>query len=91
MRKILVVCVLLMSGCGLMQDDASFIQPKAKQFFEERGHTVVSYQGYNMWTIGRCYWYVTEKNGITYESCLLKWGNEIHEYSLRAIDAVRGR
>lgn len=48
------------------------------------------YQGYNVWTVGRCYWYTLRKGDVTYQSCLMKWGDELHEYSLQAIDAVKG-
>lgn len=80
----------LLSGCVLsLQDDYDFVSKSAKSYYEGRGAEIVSYQGYNYNFIGRCYWYVTRRDGVTYESCLAKWKGEIHEYSFKAIDAMR--
>lgn len=86
----LVLACALMTGCGVVKDDFQFVNAKHNQFYTERGFVVQGYQGYNIWTIGRCYWYTTTKNNVTYQSCLLKWGDELHEYSLQAIDALKG-
>lgn len=86
-----ILALLALSGCGgLFIDDADWVMPRANAYYEARGFKVLGYQGYNMWTIGRCYWYTLARGPVTYESCLMKWGNEIHEYGLQAVDAVHG-
>lgn len=88
MKRIMIMCSLLLGGCYFV-DDYAFVRERAEQYYQARGFKVISYQGYNMWTMGRCYWYVTERNNIVYESCLLKWNKEMHEYSFHAIDAIK--
>jgi hypothetical protein len=89
-KKLMMVVVIVLSGCGWVKDDAAYIQERSEKYYEQRGFKVLGYQGYNMWAIGRCYWYTLEKNGTTFESCLVRWGDEIHEYCLRAVDAIKG-
>lgn len=86
-RIAVVIAALVLSGC--ISDDYEWVNSRAAAYYKQRGFDVVGYQGYNMWATGRCYWYTTRRGEITYESCLLKWGNEVHEYSLRAIDAIK--
>lgn len=69
----------------LTQDDAAFVKPRAEKFYSERGFRIVGEQGYNMLPIGRCYWYTLERNELLYQSCLLRWGSELHEYNLRGV------
>ena len=83
-----VLLCLLLTGC--ISDDFDWVDRRAKPYYEERGFEVAGYQGYNMWTFGRCYWYTLRRGNVTYQSCLLRWGNEVHEYSLRAVDAIKG-
>jgi hypothetical protein len=83
-----VIAGVALSACGF-KDDADFVKPQAPQFYSERGFQILGYQGYNITTIGRCYWYSLQRGQIVYESCLMKWGDEIHEYSLKAIDAIK--
>lgn len=87
-KPLLLIASILLAGC--ISDDSDFVKERAAQYYESRGFTVIGYQGYNFNPQGRCYWYVTSHNDVTYESCLLKWGGELHEYSLKAVDAVRG-
>ena len=86
-RAALILTAALLGGC--ISDDYDWIDRRAKAYYEARGFQMAGYQGYNMWIIGRCYWYTTRRGEITYESCLLRWGNEVHEYSLRAVDAIK--
>lgn len=90
MKKQMTIIIVLLAGCGWVKDDAAYVKERSAQYYEQRGFKVVGYQGYNMFVGGRCYWYTLEKNGTTFESCLMRWGDEVHEYSLRAIDAIKG-
>ena len=87
---IVITTVALLTGCGIVKDDRQWIQERSAQYYDQREFKVLGYQGFNMLLIGRCYWYTLEKNGTTYQSCLLKWGDELHEYSLQAVDAIKG-
>lgn len=92
MKKLSIGLLLacLLSGCGVVKDDFAWVDARHAAFYKRQGFEVKGYQGYNIWTIGRCYWYTLSKGDVTYQSCLLKWGDELHEYSLQAIDAVKG-
>jgi hypothetical protein len=40
---------------------------------------------------GACVFYTLKKipdNGILYEGCLQRWGDELHLYELQAVDAI---
>ena len=89
-RLIGAAAALLLAGCGIVKDDSQWIQERSAPYYTQRGFKVTGYQGYNIRAIGRCYWYTLEKGGTTYQSCLLKWGAEVHEYSLQAVDAIKG-
>ena len=92
MKKLSIGLLLacLLSGCGVVKDDFAWVDARHAAFYKRQGFEVKGYQGYNISTIGRCYWYTLSKGDVTYQSCLLKWGDELHEYSLQAIDAVKG-
>jgi len=71
---------------GACSDTSDFVKPKAARFYSERGFKIVGYQGYDTNIgIGRCYWYTLERDKLLYQSCLIKWGDEVHEYSLKGI------
>jgi len=84
----LVISMFVLSGC--VSDDFSYVNARSKAYYEDRGFQVIGYQGFNMWSAGRCYWYTIERDKTIYESCLMKWGDEVHEYNLRALNAVKG-
>lgn len=92
MKKIAILFIAVaLSGCGgWYGGDADFVKSQSADYYTKRGFRVVGYRGYNMYMIGRCYWYTLEKNGTTFESCLMKWGDELHEYNLKAVDAIKG-
>lgn len=89
-RLVALIAAASLSACGVI-DDGAWVKARSNDYYTQRGFEVVGHQGYSIGVIGRCYWYTLRKDGITYESCLLKWGNEVHEYNLRAIDAIRPR
>lgn len=90
MKKLFLLLALSLSGCGIVIDDADFVKPRATGYYSARGFEVLGYQGYNIWVTGRCYWYSLKRNNTVYESCLMEWGGELHEYSLKAVDAIKG-
>jgi len=82
--------VLTVGLGGCVSDDYQWVNSRSLPYYEARGFKVLGYQGYNMWTTGRCYWYTLQRGNTVYESCLLKWGEEVHEYGLKAVDALKG-
>lgn len=91
MKKLFsLVAALMISGCGIVVDDYVWVNSRAAQYYQSHGFKVLGYQGYNINSIGRCYWYTVQRDQTIYDSCLVRWNNEIHEYNLRAINAVRG-
>ena len=72
-------------------DTIEWVKGKAITHYNTGGFKIVSYQGYNIFPFGYCLWYTTIKDGIHYQSCLIRWNDEVHEYKLRSIDAIRGK
>jgi hypothetical protein len=85
MKRVFLFALLVLSACS---DQLDFVNRRAPDYYRARGFKIVSYQGYNFTPPGRCYWYVTEREGKLWESCLLRWGDGIHEYSLRSLEAL---
>lgn len=69
----------------LTHDDAGYVVPRAERYYGDRGFSVVGAQGYSMMVQGRCYWYTLRRDGLLYQSCLLKWGDGLHEYNLSGV------
>jgi hypothetical protein len=88
-----VLLVLLVSWITIKSQDAGsaeFVKSRAEKYYSERGFKIVGYQGYNTQLgIGRCYWYLTERSENLFESCLLRWDGELHEYSLKGVNSVQ--
>jgi len=99
MKKWMLIVTLVMAGCS--RGNRDFVQQRANRTWEQAGFHVVGYEGYQIagGTPGTPYggafvWYVVRKepdNGITYHGALQRWGDEVHIYSLQAIDAIRPR
>lgn len=90
MRAILLLIAMTLGGCGWVIDDADYVKSRADRYYTERGFKVLGYQGYNIWVPGRCYWYTIQRGNTIYESCLMLWSGELHEYGLKAVDALKG-
>lgn len=89
LKYLLLLWLPFMLGC---LDTSDFVKPKAARFYAERGFKIVGYQGYNTHIgIGRCYWYTLERDTLLYQSCLTKWGDEVHEYGLKGIGVLATR
>lgn len=89
MKKFILGILICVSLTGCISDDYQYVNSQSVNYYSSRGFKILGYQGYNMLLIGRCYWYTLQRENTIYESCLLKWGDEIHEYNLKAINALR--
>lgn len=83
---------------GCTSGNVEWVRAHAVETFKAQGFDIVGDEGWNMRGQiaprygGACVWYVLRKipdNGITYEACLQRWGDEAHQYSLHAIDAIK--
>lgn len=93
-----VSCIAMfgLSGCG--SANREYIKERAEQRWEEVGFRVIGYEGYQwgFWIGGKwggaCVWYMLEpvkSNGIHYSGYLQRWGDELHVYGPKAIDAIK--
>jgi hypothetical protein len=91
---ILVVAALALTiylgGCNTRK--VNYIKSQAQERWEKAGFEIVGYEGYetgNIFTTpGGRVWYIVKRNGVTYDGFLSAWGDEIHIYNLRALDAL---
>ena len=96
-RLVLVLMILMMVGCGYGNLD--YVKDGASERWEQVGLSVIGYDGYEWQFVlpfttygGAAVWYKLRKtpdNGILYEGALQRWGNEIHIYNVKAIDAIK--
>jgi hypothetical protein len=70
-------------------DQAAYVKPRAATYYAARGFRVIGYEGYITYPTGRCYWYTTEREQLLYNSCLMRWGDELHEYDLKPVGGLR--
>ena len=98
MKKLLIATALLLSlqSCGY--GNLEYVKENAKETLADSGYTILGYQGYQMQAVipfttfgGAAVWYTVEnkKTNVTYELFLQRWGDEVHIYSLSAIDAIK--
>jgi hypothetical protein len=92
-KYLLMLPIMSLSACGYGNLDD--VKSKAKETYSSNGHTVVGYEGYQIGSVvpftqygGAKVWYITESNGVRYNSYLKMWGDEVHIYNLRALDAI---
>lgn len=96
-RFIVIALFLILSGCSAGNVDS--VKSHATETWKQNGFEIVGYEGYEFSFIvpftsygGACVWYrikpITD-NGISYDGCLRRWGNEYHVYNLAAIDAIK--
>lgn len=95
-RAVIIAAALVACGCTSM--NADWVKRRAPAFWQANGFQVVAYEGYNFnlggpfGYGGACVWYQLRQvpdNGVLYTGCLMRWGDELHMYSMRAIDAFR--
>jgi hypothetical protein len=88
-----MLLAMLLAGCSAHK--VGDIKAHASEAWHQAGFEIIGYEGYQYGTLGEfggCVWYTVRRvpdNGITYEGCLAKWGDEYHVYSLTALDAIK--
>lgn len=91
LRLSVLIAALCLSGCSAKHVDE--IKDNAERVWTANGFEIVGYEGYLWGSFGQwggCVYYVVTRNGVTYNGCISKWGDEFHIYSLTALDAVKG-
>ncbi len=89
------IAALVTLGTG-SPGNLSYVKWAANETWQAAGFEIVGYEGYQWggWGYndygGARVWYIVRKpdSGIRYNGYLQRWGNEIHIYNLRAIDAI---
>jgi len=97
MKRFIIITLLILSGCSAGNLDS--VKSHAAETWKQNGFEIVGYEGYQLSGIipftsygGACVWYRVKPipdNGIIYDGCLMRWGDEYHLYSLAAIDAIK--
>lgn len=99
-RKIITLTFVLILFYGCSSGNLDYVKSRAEERWNKQGFQVVDYEGYQWGELGifglpyggAYVWYRLKKipdNGITYSGYLQRWGNEIHVYGPKAIDAIR--
>lgn len=95
--KYIVIFSLLLSGCGYGNLD--YIRGTSDFYAKKAGLEIVGYHGYEWGDVvpftrygGAKVWYTMKKPGssIYYMGGFQRWGEEVHLYNLKAIDAISG-
>lgn len=95
----LYLAVAALALCGCSSRNADYVKAHAAETWRQQGFEIIGYEGYNWGGPpfggsygGACVWYTLKRipdNGIIYDGCLERWGNEIHAYSTKAMDAIK--
>ena len=99
MRKFTTILLLLfLTSCGYGNLD--HVKDNAEDTWRQYGFETVGYNGYTLGKVipfttygGAFVYYRIKKleSDIVYVGSLQRWGDEIHVYNVRAIDAIRPR
>lgn len=78
------------SGCAR---NVPWVKEHARPAAEQLGYDIIGYEGYE-WSlfVGGMVWYTMSRhpdNGVIYHAGFVKWGDEVHIYNLKAIDAIK--
>lgn len=95
MKKMLLICVCLLSLSGCSKMDLGETKFVASEEFEKNGFEIVAYEGYtySILPFSAKVWYVVKRKDdptTIYNCYLQKWGSEYHIYSLKALNAISG-
>jgi hypothetical protein len=97
MRRYLVL-LLCICFVGCSSANLDFVKEHGEEKWKSIGWTPVGYEGFEWGMLGvfgyggaKVWWVLkqTPDNGITYSGYLQRWGNELHVYGPRAIDAIK--
>lgn len=89
----------IIAWCVGSPANKDWIIERASEKWKDQGFETVDYEGYN-WGSGGYFtsyggaqvWHRLKKipdNGITYSGYLVRWGDELHVYGPKALDAIR--
>lgn len=95
-----LVVALLLTSLGLFNStNLDYVKARSEARWREMGYEPVAYEGwqYGSGLIFTSYggakvWYRLRNvpdNGITYQGYLQRWGDELHVYGPKAIDAIK--
>lgn len=92
-----IACIAMLSA-SCSKGNKQYVMDRAAERWQEVGFEVVGYEGsqFGLWGFGpyggaKVWYRLNNMNGnnITYSGYLYRWGNEIHVYGPRAIDAIQ--
>lgn len=94
-KALCIVFVIFISGCSYSNLD--YVKKRANETWESVGYSVIGYEGFEWaatltpWHGGARVWYSLKRdnNGIIYTGSLWRWGDEIHVYGPKAVDAIK--
>lgn len=93
MNKIIIACGVVAVSCfclfGGCSRNVEWVKSRAPEAAKQNGFEIVGYRGYQWGAFfGGMVWYTMKQDGITYEAGFAKWGNEVHIYNLKALNAI---
>lgn len=100
MRNIKKITALIMLSaliCACGSGNREYVEERAETRWNQVGYRIIGYEGYQ-WGFwfgpygGAAVWYqleTTTPNGVRYTGFLYRWGNEIHVYGPKAVDAIK--
>ena len=90
-----ISCVLFFGKCSY--ENLDYVKEHGEDRWRELGYEPVAYEGYS-WGLNpwfgyggaRVWWNLKrDDNGIMYTGYLVRWGDELHMYGPKAIDAIK--
>ena len=97
-RQPLFAILFALSLTGCTSGNLDYVKDRAEARWKDYGMEVVTYEGFQwgFWGLnsygGAHVWYRLRQipdNGITYTGYLQRWGDELHIYGPKAIDAIK--
>lgn len=92
-----IVCIAML-GSGCSKGNLDYVKENAEARWLDNGFEVIGYDGWQrgFWGFGdhggAKVWYRLrniEDNGVTYKGLLWRWGDELHIYNVKAVDAIQ--
>lgn len=98
MKFVFLMCTIALAGCSY--SNLNELKSKSCDRWKSIGYECIGYEGYQwgLWYGGRYggahVWHSLRRDGapgIIYSGYTSMWGDEIHIYGPRAIDALKGQ